>query len=246
MSNAVKAISISAVLLIAIVGVAIWLLVSNLDSIVKRVVEEVGSDTLGTKVSLSSATVSLGDANAALRGLQISNPTGFKEKHAFELGAIEVTIDPEATTTEEIVLPKVIVDQAKLNFEQKGSSNNLQTLIDNIDSESGEGSGDEASEVRLVIKEFRLQGASMTLLDERLGEAVDFQLPEIVVRNIGREGAGVTAEEAAERIMEPLIDQTMDAAKARVKQEIEGLAKKELDKQKGKALDSVKKKLFGR
>ena len=82
-SKAVKTISITAVVLIAIIGIAFWLLVSNLDGIVKRVVEDIGSDTLGTKVSLSSAAVSLGDARATVGGLEICQPRGLEAKNGF-------------------------------------------------------------------------------------------------------------------------------------------------------------------
>ena len=149
-------------------------------------------------------------------------------------------------TTDEIVLPKIIVDQATLNFEQQGSNNNLQTLMDNIDSGSDEPAGDDTTGIRFVIKEFRLNDAKMTLTHDQLGQEISFTLPDIVLHNIGREGASVTAQEAARQIIEPVINRTMVAGKARAKQEIEALAKKELDKQKDKALDSPRDKLFGR
>jgi uncharacterized protein involved in outer membrane biogenesis len=248
MSKVIKVFLGAAGVLLLIVGIAVWLLVSNLDSIVKRVVEDVGSDTLGTSVSLDSAAVSLGDASAALHGLTIANPRGFDARYAFELGAIEVSIDPISATTDEIVLPKIIVDQAKLAFEQKGANNNLQTLLNNIDgtaAEPGESAGDEEADMRLVIQEFQLKGAAMTLMHDQLEEPISFVLPDIVLRDIGRVGAGVTAEEAARQIIEPVLDRTMDAAKARATKEIEARARQELDRQKDKALDSARKKLFG-
>jgi len=236
--------------LLVVVAAAVWLLVSNLDSIVKRVVEDVGSETLGTKVSLSRAAVSLQDASAALRGLKIRNPRGFAEPYAFELGEIEVTIDPKSATTDEIVLPKIVVDQAQLTFEQDGVNNNLQTLLNNIDSApasepAGEAEG-EASELRFVIQEFRLQGASVTLRVSQLAQPLSFTMTDIVLRDVGRKGAGVTAEEVARQLIEPVLDRTMKAATARATDEIEALARKQLGEQTGKALDSVKKKLFGR
>jgi uncharacterized protein involved in outer membrane biogenesis len=250
MSKLVRIVLGIAGVLVVIAGIAVWLLVSNLDSIVRRVVEDVGSATLGTTVSLDSATVSLGDASAVLRGLSIANPRGFDAPHAFQLGAIAVSIDPASATTNEIVLPKIVVDQARLAFEQKGANNNLQTLLNNIDSGAGEsggsGSGDEADDIRLVIREFQLNGAEMTLQHDQLAEPINFTLPDIVLRDIGRVGAGVTAEEAVRQIIDPVLDKAMAAAKVRAKQEIEGLARQELDQQKDKAMDSMRNKLFGR
>ena len=37
---------------LVIVAILLWLLASNLDGIVKRIIEDVGSETLGTEVSL--------------------------------------------------------------------------------------------------------------------------------------------------------------------------------------------------
>jgi uncharacterized protein involved in outer membrane biogenesis len=250
MSKTVKTISMLVVILIAIIGIATWLLVSNLDSLVKRVVEDVGSDTLGTKVSLSSATVSISDASAVLRGLEIANPDGFEAGNAFELGAIEVSIDPASLSTDTLVLSAIIIDQAKLTFEQQGSQNNLQTLMDNLNSGSGESSdsagADNEDETLLAIGEFRLNEAGMTLSHDRLEEKISFTLPDIVLHDIGRIDAGVTAEQAARQIITPVIQRSKDAAQDRAKQELEAAARKELDKQTDKALDSMQKKLFGK
>jgi len=247
MSKTVKTISMLAVLLIAIIGITTWLLISNLDSLVKRIVEDVGSDTLGTKVSLSSATVSMSDSSAILRGLEIANPEGFEARNAFELGTIKISIDPASLSTDTLALSAIVIDQAKLTFEQQGSQNNLQTLMDNIESGSGESAGaNNEEENRLAIGEFHLIKAGMTLSDDRLEEDISFTLPDIVLHDIGRIDAGVTAEQAARQIITPVIQRSKDAAQDRAKQELEAAARKELDKQKGKALDSAQKKLFGK
>lgn len=249
MSKLIKVLAGATAVLLLIAGVAVWLLVSNLDNIVKRVVEDVGSDTLGTSVSLDSAAVSLGDASAALRGLTIANPRGFDAPYAFELGAIEVSIDPASATTDEIVLPRIVVDQARLSFEQQGASNNLQTLLNKIDSAAGgpgDGTGDAADDLRFVIQEFQLNGAGMTVLHDQLEQPISFVLPDIKLRDIGRKGAGVTAQEAAQQIIEPVLEKTKDAATARARQEIEGMARQALDRQQDKVMDSVRDKLLGR
>ena len=79
-------------------SIATWLLVSNLDRIVERVVEEAGSESLGTTVALDGATVSIGQASAGLP-LTVANPAGFGAPYAFELGAIDASLDPGSVTT---------------------------------------------------------------------------------------------------------------------------------------------------
>jgi hypothetical protein len=234
---------------LVIVAIAVWLLASNLDGIVKRVIEDVGSETVGTSVSLSSVEISLKDAKATLNGLKIANPKGFDEPNAFELGGIAVTIDPKTVTGDEVVMPSIIIDQAALTFVQAGGSNNLETLLNNIDSSSDASAGDdsqaEATDLLIVIEELQLNGASMTLISDQLSKSLSLTLPDVTVRDIGKRGAGVTPEEAAELIIQPIIKQAEVAAKNRIKDELKSLAKEKAEGEKGKFLDSAKKKLFG-
>jgi hypothetical protein len=240
-------IAIGALVLIAVVS--IWLVISNLDSIVKDLVETVGTETLDTPVSLDAAEITLGEATAVLRGLAVANPPGYDTRNAFELAGIAVTIDPGSVTTNEIVLPRVAVDQMHLTFEQVGGNNNLQTLLDSLDDSASEPAeetvGEPGEEVLLVIEEFLLAGAGMTIIHDQLGEPVTIKLPDMRLTNIGRAGAPVTAEEAARQILEPILQRAEDAAVDRAKAELEARAEEEIDKQKDRAKDKAVRKLFG-
>ena len=239
-------IAIAAILLITVAS--IWLVIANLDSIVERIVEDAGSEAIGTNVSLENAEVKLANASAALRGLTIENPAGYSEKYAFELGSIEVAIDPETVTATEVVLPKIVVDRASLTFEQKGNSSNLQALLNNLSSGTGssaESSSDDSEQITLVINEFVLAGTAMTVLHDQLDDPISFVLPDIVLKDIGRVGAGVTAQQAAQQIIKPILDRAQDAAIDKAKDELESRAREELDKQKDDAINSAARKLFG-
>ncbi|MDJ0929150.1 MAG: hypothetical protein QNJ73_16045 [Gammaproteobacteria bacterium] len=235
--------------LIAIVlvvgGLAVWFLASNLDNIAKRAIETVGSDTLGTPVRVSSVAISLADASATVGGLTIANPRGFYAENAFTLDSIEIAIDVDSVGSPEIVLSKIIVNQPNLNFEQQGGTSNLQALLDNLQRGTGQSSAraeTEANEMKLVIKELRVNDTQASVVHDRLPAPLDLELGDIVLRNIGREGAGVTATAAARQIMEPLLERAMQEGQAKAKEQVEALVRKELDKQKDQALDAIREK----
>jgi UDP-N-acetylglucosamine enolpyruvyl transferase len=230
----------------ALVGVviAVWLLASNLDGIVKRIIEEAGSNAFGTYVALNSAAIDLAEAKATLTGLTIANPKGFNERNAFKLGGIEITLDPATVTGNEIVIPSVIISQAALTFEQIGSNNNLQALMNHLNSGSDSGSKED-DEILIVIEELQLNGASMTIIADQVSKPLSLILPDITVRNIGRRGAGVTPDQAAEAIIQPILKQAQAAATNRVKNEAKDLAREKADEQKDKQMESAQKKLFG-
>jgi hypothetical protein len=231
-----------------IVVIIIWLLASNLDGIVKRIIEDAGSDALGTHVALNNAAINLAEAKAALTGLTIANPKGFNERNAFKLGGIEVALDPATVTGNEIVIPSVIISQAALTFEQIGSNNNLQALMNNLNSGSDSSSKENDAtddEILLVIEELQLNGASMTIIADQVSKPLSLTLPDITIRNIGRRGAGVTPDQAAEAIIQPILKQAQAAATNRVKNEAKGLAREKADEEKDKLMESAQKKLFG-
>lgn len=244
MSKGLKLVLSIVVGLLIVVALAVWFLASNLDGIVKRVVERVGTDTLGTPVRLAGVNVSLADASATLNGLTIANPPGFDSDNAFTLGSIEVAIDLGATSATEVVLPRIIVDQAQLTYEQQGTRSNLQTLLDNLEKPAGEqpAEGEEA-EVRLVIEEFQLNDAGMTLVATQLAEPLQLKLADVRLQNIGRQGAGATAASAARQILEPILDRAVAAGRQQAQEAIEGRVREEVEKQKDKALESLRDRL---
>lgn len=77
---------IGAGIVVVIVIGAVFLL-SNLDSIIKAAVEEVGSEATQAKVSLNEVEIST-EGKGALRGFSVGNPAGFETDSAFKLGEV--------------------------------------------------------------------------------------------------------------------------------------------------------------
>ncbi|MGH9577577.1 MAG: hypothetical protein ACRD3R_09075, partial [Terriglobales bacterium] len=78
---------------LAVVVVGIIFLLANLGSVIKAVVEKVGSEATKAKVTLNEADVSITSGKGRLRGLTVGNPAGFKTGSALELGEISVEVD---------------------------------------------------------------------------------------------------------------------------------------------------------
>ena len=236
MGKLAKAVIGITVTILVLMGIGTWLLASNINSIVKEVVEDIGSETLGTNVTLTNVVISLKDSRGALIGLNIDNPKGFDSPEAFQLGRIEVDLDPRSLTGDEVVIPSIIIDQAALTFEQSGTATNLQTLLENMDSgdtSDSDGSGTESTEdVLLVIEELQLNGANLTVISDQLSKPLEMTLPDITVRDIGKRGAGVTPEQAADLIIQPILKQAETAAKDRLKDELKEYAKEKADEDK--------------
>jgi len=78
--------------LVALLAVVVVVLL-NAGSIVKKMVERVGTDTAGTTVTLAAAEVSVTSGKGILRGLTVGNPPGFMSDYAIRLGEVEIALD---------------------------------------------------------------------------------------------------------------------------------------------------------
>ena len=238
-----------AVALVLIAAIALWYLASNIDGLVKQIIEDVGTETLATEVILGDVKIDLGsESAAALQDLTIANPPGWQEPYVFELGTVGATIEAASLSKDVIVIPKVLVEDARLTFEQKGGESNLQSLLIIMDSAGSEtvDSGDATTEGEsslLAIGEVRLANVGVTAISDQLEKPIEFALTEVVVRDIGSVENGVTPEQAAEQIVGPLVDAALKQSKEQVKQIVEQKVRAELDRKKEEATEDLKKSL---
>jgi len=215
------------------------LLVSNLDSVVASLIEEIGTEVTGTNVSVDSVEISLKEGAASIHGLRIANPEGYPAGNALEIGLAAVALDLGETASELVVIKSILIDGAKLSYLQQGRSSNLQTIQSNLGKKtSGEtvDSGGDGSDARIIVDEFRFLNAEAYFSSPALGVEKTVTIPDIDISGVGRKSVGVTASEAARQILEPIIQEAMQAAvdssvddlKQQGRQKIEEKAKEKL------------------
>jgi len=227
--------------LVLVLAVFIWQVVANLDSIVAGVIEEVGSDVLKTKVSVSGVSIDLKEARAVIAGMTIANPEGYSNANLFELEGIEVDLDLKSLGTDVLVIDAIRIHNPKTVFEgDADGGSNMQTLLNNIGSgESGPSDNDTATNgesTKMIIDYLEFSGGEVKgSSDLKPGEELDISLPGIKMSDIGRAEGGVGADIVAKEITSELAGAIISAvARAGVEKAIEKKKKSFLDKLKGK------------
>src|SRR6516165_5920555 len=92
---------VGGLVVVALVALVLFALF-GLGGAIKAAVESVGSSATGTKVTLSSADVSLTTGEGRLTGLVVGNPKGYATPSAFELGDVNVALDTSTVTSDVI------------------------------------------------------------------------------------------------------------------------------------------------
>ncbi len=226
--------------LVVLAGIAVFLLVSNIDGIVKNVIESVGSEVTGTRVQVASVKIDLAEGKGSIKGLSIANPSNYPSGAALSFAELTLQLELASLSGEAIVISQVIVDGTAINYVGRGQDSNLKTILNNIETASGsdtdgggpDEAGAEGEDTLLIIDSFRFTNSNMALEVEGVPElSSSISIPDVVASNVGRAKGGVTPAEAAQEIIEPLLDQAIKQAKNALEDELKDAGKDELKRQ---------------
>lgn len=198
------------VVVLVVVVVAVLFLLANLGSVIKTVVEKVGSEATKAKVTLDGADVSITSGKGALRGLTVGNPAGFKTDSAIKLGEISVDLDVSTVKNDVIVIREIVIGAPKVTYEFASGGSNIGTLKRNVQAYAG-GEKDQPAAPggktgpKLVIQNLYIRDGRIDVSADFLkGEKVGAALPSIHLKDIGKKdgkNAGASAAEVAEKVI---------------------------------------------
>jgi len=218
--------AIAVVGVVAVIALVIWLAFANLNDIIKAAIEQVGGELTGTEVAIDDVDISLEDGRGALRGFRVVNPDGFTRDNAFSFGEVEVELDTSTIFDDVVVIREVKVVRPKITYELAGEDDNLNTLKRNTTSNAerlqkeagGRGGAPHASgetedgqkfvieQVNLIDGEIRVRATQLT------DRTLDVPLPNVTLRDIGKDEGGADPAAIAEEVMGGLLDNVTAAA----------------------------------
>lgn len=226
--------AVLAAILVAI-GLALYGVLSNLDSIVAGLIEDQGSQATGTAVTVGSVSIDIRNGSGTISGLEVANPPGFSDRPAIAFDEIRIGMEPLAATSAPIVIREVSVAGASVLMEQTTAGNNLRTLQSAMQQPAPDEGADDAGPA-VVIERFVLRGATARVEVPQLDESREVAIGRIEVTDIGRATNGATAGAVAKQILEPIVRAALQSAATR------GLGeqlREELDDAKDKLLDRL-------
>ena len=242
--KALKIVGVIVVLLIAVAAASTWYFMSNINSIVKDVIESVGTESLKTPVRVNAVNIKLLDGSGELSGFSIDNYEGFSQPKLLSFDTVKLDIDPLSLNKPVIVLDELTIKNVAVTAEQKGTGTNIQALLKSLPQSGGDSPEKSTSgaerELRFALKKLSFVDNSVNFATENYG-IHKLDLPKIEQTNIGSTEQGLSPEELAVEVLKPLLE----AAKKRVEREARELAKRKLEEKYGEQIESGKEKLKG-
>lgn len=231
---------------VVLVGIAVAVVYSQLDSVIKTGVETAGPDMLAVDVSVGNVSISPFSGKVAVTDFAIGQPDGFGDGPMVQLREFNMKVETGTLMDDHIIIDEIVIDQPMFDARVIGSQSNFQKLQEKL----ATGVGDETvggEEITLTIRrlvvtspQISVQKDGLLSVDENVALA-DFTLTEL-----GTDEKGLTPKEIARHLMDtlqPQITKALIAAGAGDK--VKGLAKDaraELEEKAGSLLKKLRKK----
>ena len=197
---------------IVIIVVILVLGLSNLGPLIKNAVNTYGPNITKTEVRLGDVNISIFSAEANLKDFFLGNPKGFKSSQAMSVGSIHVNVDEKSLTSDTIIIDKIQVIRPDITYEKVRGTDNFQAILNNVKGSSKKAKtskeksakGDDGK--KLIIKDFIVKEGKVDLIVS-VGvteKAISASLPDIHLKDLGKEKGGATPEEVFEKVFAAL------------------------------------------
>ena len=157
-----KAVLIGVTVVVAVVGIALWQVFANLDTIVANTIQKVGSEVLQTPVKVKTVKLKLTEGKASISGLTIANPAGYSNPYIFTMNDIAANIDVSSIRDNPLVFEEILIREPNILVEiNSNGESNLDVLMKNIKASSSDdtketepqsSTSEGGDELRFIIK----------------------------------------------------------------------------------------------
>ena len=246
---------------IAVVGVGLFVLLLNLDSIIGGSIEKFGTAATGTGVTIEDVSLSIFSGNLSLDGLEVKNPEGFVNPHAFKFEKFAVDIDLASLRTDTIVINSIIIKDIRIAYEPSTGGSNLDRIQKNIERYTGadkksakaapkeepaKSEGAEAPQKNIIIKKFIISGGEIAVASPVLNTGINVPMVKFEMNDIGTGGKS-SASEVFNQIFEELLPAIAKSVSKGSAKSVKGLGKigDDLEKSSKDGFSKIKS-LFGK
>jgi hypothetical protein len=217
-----KAVIVILVVLLVIGGGVFYFTSFKLDGVIKQAIEESGSRSFGTAVTVGNLATDLKNGSLTISNITVANPPGYKNEIAFSLSGIEAAVDYDS-----FEIKRVIIDKPEIVIEEKGGETNFSEMLANMERAPAEPEPEPAGEAEappeIVIHHFRMSESRAAFESESLDRYSDLKIDEVELKNV-RGTPGEVANVIAKEVIEEVVSEAAkELLKAKAAEKIDDL-----------------------
>jgi hypothetical protein len=198
-------------IIILLIVVALVTIGVYLNSMIKAGVEAVGPKITRTTMRLDAVDLSPFSGQGRLKGLVVGNPQGFQTESAFKLADAKVHVDLKSALSDKLVIKEILIDGPEITYEAGPSGSNISKIQENVaafgksvapkETAESKSPKKDPTQKKVQINDFILKNGKVTMSATMIkGQALTVPLPDIHLRDIGKDSGGVTVQKAAAEV----------------------------------------------
>jgi hypothetical protein len=161
---------------------------------------------LRAAVTVDSVSLSPLSGQGSISGLRVKNPEGFESQYAFELDSVLISIYVNSVFTDAAEIESIIIMQPIIIYETRIVSDNIRTLLANLDggdaASSDPESADESGQ-QIIIRELLMVDSQLNFVSSLVSASI--KLADIKIRDIGAEVGSPSAANAVRVVLQELM-----------------------------------------
>lgn len=189
-----------------------------LDPFVKRVAESQSSKALGVPVEILDADASL-YGRVLLEGFSAGNPEGFSEPRSLRFEALVAKARLGTVFDDVLEVDRLVVRAPELTLEFRDRRSNLSALMENLGRRDPEERQDPEGRA-FRIRRLRVEGATLRVRADALGELKTLTLPAVELRDVGTSADAATMSEVVAAVLQTLLAEAMKATRDLLSEEL--------------------------
>ena len=242
------------VIVVLLLVVALTMIGVYFNSMIKAGVEAVGPKITGTTVKLDSVDLSPFSGQGRLKGLVVGNPPGFQAERAFKLADAKVKVDLKTALSDKLIIEEILIDGPEITYEAGPSGSNLSKIQQNVaafdksvapkDAAESKSQKKDPTQKKVQINHFIVKNGQVNLSASMLkGKALTVRLPDLHLRDIGKESGGVMVQQAAAEVLMAINKSVVQsvAGSGKLLEKAAEEAAKGLGSEAGKAVEGIKR-----
>jgi uncharacterized protein involved in outer membrane biogenesis len=185
--------------------------ISKIGPIIKTAVNTYGPEITRTELRLGDVGVSIFSGEATLKDFFLGNPKGFTSPQAMKVASIFVNVDEKSLASDTVIIDRIEIVRPELTYEKAGSTDNFQTIMNNVKSATGGGTTAQkpaegkGGGKKLLIRDLTVKEGKVNLTMAALaGKTVSAALPEIHLKDVGQSKGGASPAEAFNEVFAAL------------------------------------------
>ena len=224
------------------------------DRALRVAIETVGTKVLKVPVTLEKISFSIMKGTVDMENLVVANPEGYEHPNLLELGHLNVQADIRSFLSDTATIKNITLDDTTVVIEQKGMTNNIQTVLDSLPAPAEKEDKpapaekpekDAKAEKKLVIDNLTITNikvkADLLPLPGR-ATTVSLTVPTITMKDIGK-GEKVTPADLISKIFTAIVEGIANAGNKLLPSEMIGSMGSSLQKHGKVVLDVGKEAL---